>query len=97
MTNERPAMTADELAAELYRRQGHLVMGWDGPPLRVGEIVPGPHDSAMGSILIPMRVVAHSCTTEFDAQHRLVCMILECEDARQEISGETYYRVEAAD
>lgn len=92
-------MTSDELAAELYARQGYLVISRD-EPAKIGEQLGGgiahEHDGHIASRAnIPIVVSAISNRSEFCAQQSLADGI----DGMVSSGGHGpyYYRVEAMD
>ena len=95
MTDERPAMTADELAAELYRRQGYLlVCPREEHP--IGFIGNGICPS-LGSLQTPLKIVGIGTVAEHNAQFLLALSLCPDLAVLPATQAQFIYRVEAAD
>ncbi len=62
-------MTPDELIAEIYARQGYLVLGCQ-EPYGIGDRIEC-NAPMMGEVVTPLQVESVGTRAEFDAQDRL--------------------------
>lgn len=97
MTDERAMLTADELAAELYRRQGFLVVN-HSLRVQVGSILPAANGQRVGVMSVPLRVIGLSNESEANHQHALAISIYGGPVGYGVVWQKPFfYRVEAAD
>src|SRR3990167_6355125 len=99
MTADRTPMTADELAAELYRRQGYLVLQHSDNTLKPGDLLPGIYDSRIGDSDTVLRVIGPATLQQAVRQDNLSKQIHGEWEAfgDMELITESLYLVEAAD
>lgn len=96
MTSEKSNITtplsADELAAELYRRQGYLIYN-SSHPKNLGDVV-CEVEAGDSKLDTPLRIVGRSTLAEFTSQQRLA---QELGWSSEYIPYPYFYYVEAAD
>ena len=88
-------MTPDELAAEIYSRQGYLVIASHKPEVIGGIISAG--TNMLGDMNTPLIVKALSTKEEFMAQDKIGASLLGYEPIDLKAMYTYFYRVEAAD
>ena len=92
-------MTAEELARQLYERQGYLLIATTRPH-KIGEITDTVlHDftEPRNQNVTPLRVVAESSQVEMAVQGRLIGELVGVPYKGPRQGWKYYYRVEAAD
>ena len=92
----RTPMTADEMAAELYRRQGYLVLS-STETHDIGDIVWETVNAIGKPISAPLRIVGLSSYQEFAAQMAAAARICPRPYDAAHYPDTIYFRVEAAD